>query len=74
MSKRAGTFITLEDVLKAVGKDVIRFMMLTRRNDQVLEFDFDMVVAQSRDNPVFYVQYAHARCCSVMRHASKCWQ
>ena len=71
MSKRAGTFITLEDVLKAVGKDVIRFMMLTRRNDQVLEFDFDMVVAQSRDNPVFYVQYAHARCCSVMRHASK---
>ncbi|MEE3007716.1 MAG: arginine--tRNA ligase, partial [Pseudomonadota bacterium] len=71
MSKRAGTFITLEDVLKAVGKDVVRFMMLTRRNDQVLEFDFDMVVAQSRDNPVFYVQYAHARCCSVMRHASK---
>ena len=71
MSKRAGTFITLEDVLKAVGKDVIRFMMLTRRNDQVLEFDFDTVVAQSRDNPVFYVQYAHARCCSVMRHASK---
>ena len=71
MSKRAGTFITLEDVLKAVGKDVVRFMMLTRRNDQVLEFDFDTVVAQSRDNPVFYVQYAHARCCSVMRHATK---
>ena len=46
-------------------------MMLTRKNDQVLEFDFDTVVAQSRDNPVFYVQYAHARCCSVMRHATK---
>jgi len=71
MSKRDGTFITLEDVLKVIGKDVTRFMMLTRRNDQVLEFDFDTVVAQSRDNPVFYVQYAHARCCSVMRHASK---
>jgi len=71
MSKRDGTFITLEDVLKAIGKDVTRFMMLTRRNDQVLEFDFDTVIAQSRDNPVFYVQYAHARCCSVMRHASK---
>ncbi len=74
MSKRAGKFITLEDVLKAVGKDVLRFMMLTRRNDQVLEFDFDTVVAQSRDNPVFYVQYAHARCCSVMRHASQIFE
>ncbi|MBH66743.1 MAG: arginine--tRNA ligase, partial [Rhodospirillaceae bacterium] len=69
MSKRAGKFVTLADVVKAVGKDVVRFIMLSRRNDQVLEFDFDKVVAQSRENPVFYVQYAHARCCSVLRHA-----
>lgn len=70
MSKRSGDFITIEDVVNAVGKDVIRFIMLTRRNDQVLEFDFNKVVEQSRDNPVFYVQYAHARCCSVLRNAS----
>ncbi len=70
MSKRSGDFITIEDVVTAVGKDVIRFIMLTRKNDQVLEFDFDKVVEQSRDNPVFYVQYAHARCCSVLRNAN----
>ena len=69
MSKRSGDFVTIEDVVTAVGKDVIRFIMLTRKNDQVLEFDFDKVVEQSRDNPVFYVQYAHARCCSVLRNA-----
>lgn len=69
MSKRSGDFVTIEDVVKAVGKDVIRFIMLTRKNDQVLEFDFDKVVEHSRDNPVFYVQYAHARCCSVLRNA-----
>jgi arginyl-tRNA synthetase len=69
MSKRSGDFITIEDVVNAVGKDVIRFIMLTRKNDQVLEFDFNKVVEQSRDNPVFYVQYAHARCCSVLRNA-----
>ena len=69
MSKRSGDFVTIEDVVTAVGKDVIRFIMLTRKNDQVLEFDFDKVVEQSRDNPVFYVQYAHARCCSVLRTA-----
>ncbi len=71
MSKRAGTFVTVEDVIKAVGADVIRFIMLTRRNDQTLEFDFAKVTEQSRDNPVFYVQYAHARACSVLRQAAK---
>jgi arginyl-tRNA synthetase len=69
MSKRAGTFVTLADVIDSVGKDVIRFIMLTRRNDQPLEFDLAKVTEQSRENPVFYVQYAHARCHSVLRHA-----
>ncbi len=69
MSKRAGTFVTLREVVDEVGKDVFRFMMLTRRNDQALDFDFAKVAEQSKDNPVFYVQYAHARCASVMRHA-----
>jgi len=69
MSKRAGTFVTLHEVVDEVGKDVFRFIMLTRRNDQALDFDFDKVTEQSRDNPVFYVQYAHARAASVMRHA-----
>ena len=67
MSKRAGTFVTVSDVIHAVGADVIRFMMLTRRNDQTIDFDFSKVTEQSRDNPVFYVQYAHARACSVLR-------
>ena len=71
MSKRAGTFITLREVLDEVGKDVVRFMMLTRKNDQTLEFDFAKVTEQSKDNPVFYVQYAHARAASVMRHAAE---
>jgi arginyl-tRNA synthetase len=69
MSKRAGTFITLREVVDEVGKDVFRFIMLTRKNDQALEFDFAKVTEQSKDNPVFYVQYAHARAASVMRHA-----
>jgi arginyl-tRNA synthetase len=69
MSKRAGTFITLREVVDQVGKDVFRFVMLTRRNDQTLEFDFAKVVEQSKDNPVFYVQYAHARARSVLRNA-----
>ena len=69
MSKRAGTFVTLSDVIGEVGKDVVRFIMLTRRNDQTLDFDFAKVTEQSKDNPVFYVQYAHARCRSVLRHA-----
>jgi arginyl-tRNA synthetase len=67
MSKRAGTFVTLRDLVKEVGKDVVRFIMLTRRNDAGLDFDLTAVTEQSRDNPVFYVQYAHARSHSVMR-------
>jgi arginyl-tRNA synthetase len=69
MSKRAGTFVTLREVVDEVGKGVFRFIMLTRKNDQTLEFDFAKVTEQSKDNPVFYVQYAHARAASVMRHA-----
>ncbi|WP_341704766.1 arginine--tRNA ligase [Ferrovibrio sp.] len=69
MSKRAGTFVTLRDVVDEVGKDVVRFIMLTRKNDAQLDFDFRKVTEQSKDNPVFYVQYAHARICSVLRNA-----
>ena len=69
MSKRAGTFVTLRDVVDEVGKNVFRFIMLTRRNDQTLDFDFAKVMEQSKDNPVFYVQYAHARAASVLRLA-----
>jgi arginyl-tRNA synthetase len=71
MSKRAGTFVTLREVLDEVGRDVFRFIMLTRKNDQTLDFDFAQVTEQSKDNPVFYVQYAHARAASVMRHAAE---
>jgi arginyl-tRNA synthetase len=78
MSKRAGTFVTLGEVVDRLdeltdghGKDVFRFIMLTRRNDQALDFDFAKVTEQSKDNPVFYVQYAHARAASVMRHAAE---
>jgi arginyl-tRNA synthetase len=74
MSKRAGTFVTLRDVIDQVGRDVVRFIMLTRRNDQTLDFDFAKVTEQSKDNPVFYVQYCHARCRSVLRHAAETWQ
>jgi arginyl-tRNA synthetase len=69
MSKRAGTFVTLRDVVDQVGPDVTRFVMLTRKNDAMLDFDFDKVLEQSRENPVFYVQYAHARVSSVLRKA-----
>ncbi len=69
MSKRAGNFVTLRDVVEQVGPDVTRFVMLTRKNDAPLDFDFDKVLEQSRENPVFYVQYAHARICSVLRKA-----
>jgi arginyl-tRNA synthetase len=69
MSKRAGEFITLAEVVDEVGRDAIRFMMLYRKNDATLDFDLAKVVEQSKDNPVFYVQYAHARCASVFRQA-----
>ncbi|MEK9966413.1 MAG: arginine--tRNA ligase [Rhodospirillaceae bacterium] len=71
MSKRAGTFVTLRDLADAVGKDVIRFIMLTRKNDAPLDFDLVKVREQSRDNPVFYVQYAHARTHSVANMAAE---
>ncbi|MGB3313131.1 MAG: arginine--tRNA ligase [Albidovulum sp.] len=71
MSKRAGTFVTLRDVVEQAGADVTRFVMLTRKNDAPLDFDFDKVLEQSKDNPVFYVQYAHARVSSVIRKAGE---
>jgi len=70
MSKRAGTFVTLREVVDMVGPDVTRFVMLTRKNDAALDFDFDKVVEQSKDNPVFYVQYANARINSVLGKAA----
>ncbi len=69
MSKRSGTFVTLRDLVDQVGADATRFVMLTRKNDAPLDFDFDKVMEQTKENPVFYVQYAHARICSVMRKA-----
>ena len=71
MSKRAGTFVTLRDLVDQVGVDVTRFVMLTRKNDAPLDFDFNKVLEQSRENPVYYVQYAHARGCSVQRRAAE---
>ena len=70
MSKRAGTFVTLREVVEEVGRDVVRFMMLMRKNDAALDFDFEKVQEQSKDNPVFYVQYAHARARSALRRAA----
>jgi arginyl-tRNA synthetase len=69
LSKRSGNLITLREMVEQVGAGAVRFFMLTRTPDSELEFDFAKVIEQSRDNPVFYVQYAHARCCSVIRHA-----
>src|SRR5437764_2409824 len=69
MSKRSGDFVTLREVVDEVGKDAVRFMMLYRKNDAVLDFDLAKVIEQSRDNPVFYVQYGHARAHSIFRNA-----
>ncbi len=74
MSKRAGNFVTLRDVVEEVGPDATRFMMLTRKSDAPLDFDFVKVKEQSRDNPVFYVQYAHARTASIFRNAAEAGQ
>jgi hypothetical protein len=69
MSKRSGDFVTLREVVDEVGSDAVRFMMLYRKNDAVLDFDLAKVIEQSRDNPVFYVQYGHARGHSIFRNA-----
>ena len=71
MSKRSGSFVTLRDVVEEVGRDAVRFMMLFRKSDAPLDFDFQKVTEQSKDNPVFYVQYAHARTASVFKQASE---
>ncbi len=69
MSKRAGEFVTLREVVEEVGRDAVRFMMLYRKNDAVLDFDLAKVIEHTRDNPVFYVQYGHARGQSIFRNA-----
>tara|TARA_Y100000590_G_scaffold239162_1_gene269003 strand:- start:11466 stop:13199 length:1734 start_codon:yes stop_codon:yes gene_type:complete len=71
MSKRKGNYVTLDDLIKEVGKDAIRFIMLNRNSDVELDFDFDNVVEKSKDNPLYYVQYCYARICSVFRHIGK---
>ncbi len=71
MSKRSGNFVTIADMVEEVGKDVVRFSMLTRKPDAQMDFDFAKVVETSKDNPVFYVQYAHARICSILRKAAE---
>jgi len=71
MSKRSGDFVTLREVVDEVGRDAVRFMMLFRKNDAVLDFDLAKVIEQSRDNPVFYVQYGHARGQSIFRNAKE---
>jgi|LakMenEpi03Aug12_release.lakeMendotaPanAssembly.Ray.scaffolds.fasta_scaffold59610_5 arginyl-tRNA synthetase len=71
MSKRAGTFVTIQQLVERVGKDAVRFMMISRHQDMVIDFDFKKAVEQSKDNPLFYIQYAHARIHSVLRHATQ---
>jgi arginyl-tRNA synthetase len=69
MSKRAGSFVTLRDLIDEVGRDAVRFTMLNRKSDAQMEFDLALAIAETRENPVYYVQYAHARCRSVLRQA-----
>lgn len=71
MSKRAGNFITAREVIDEVGADALRFIMLTRKNDAHFDFDLEKVIEASKDNPIFYVQYSHARCCSALRQAKE---
>src|SRR5213078_809739 len=71
MSKRSGDFVTLREVVDEVGRDAVRFMMLYRKNDATLDFDLAKVIEKSRDNPVFYVQYGHARGHSIFRMAKE---
>ena len=71
MSKRSGSFITLREMVDEVGRDAVRFMMVTRKNDAPLDFDYELVKEQTKDNPIFYIQYAHARICSVIRKVSE---
>ncbi len=71
MSKRAGTFVTLRDLIDEVGRDAVRFTMLTRKSDAQMEFDLDLAITKTNENPVYYVQYAHARCRSVLRRAAE---
>ena len=69
MSKRAGNYITMREVLKEVGVDAIRFMMISRNADKKIDFDLDIFLQKNKDNPVFYIQYAHARCMSIINIA-----
>ena len=71
MSKRSGNYVTLRQVLDKVGPDALRFMMISRSPDKKIDFDFQLVQEKSKDNPVFYIQYAHARCCSLIRNSKK---
>ena len=71
MSKRSGNYVTLRQVLDKVGSDALRFMMISRSPDKKIDFDFQVVQEKSKENPVFYIQYAHARCCSLIRNSSK---
>lgn len=70
MSKRAGNFLLADDVIKEIELDVLRFMMLTRRAETILNFDFDLAIQQTKENPIFYIQYAHSRCCSIIKNAN----
>jgi len=70
MSKRSGNYITMREVLEEFGPDILRFMMISRSAEKNIDFDYDLLMKKSKDNPVFYIQYAYARCCSIL-NASK---